>query len=404
MSATHPCLEESVHARLLLLAVVLSVLPAVAAAQAPTVQVQGRIQVQYRVSSGDSSSNFQNSALPQVSNIFEVRRLRIQTNVRFGDNINLSIQPSFEMGALRMRDAFLRVGLSPRIGFTVGQEKSPFQRYELNSSNTLPSVERGLRVLRLSGKEGLNDLLFNNGYVSHDLGAFVDYVGPENKITVKAGVQSGSRESATDVNNAKSFFGRATATAMTNADNQPVLQVGASFASRDRAICQAPATGACTAYYADSSTQTAAFGLDAEWGGFRPGLHVFADFATGKNVPIANRTAAAGSRNTGNLRTSADSALRTFMGFSLIGAYRVNTTGPDTRLIKFFEPALRIDYLDPDTDTDNDQGLLITPAINIYFANSVVLRAGFDFYSYKDANTGESQTARELKFSWQANF
>ncbi|HEX9772646.1 MAG TPA: porin, partial [Steroidobacteraceae bacterium] len=255
----------------------LSVLPAVAAAQAPTVQVQGRIQVQYRVSSGDSSSNFQNSALPQVSNIFEVRRLRIQTNVRFGDNINLSIQPSFEMGALRMRDAFLRVGLSPRIGFTVGQEKSPFQRYELNSSNTLPSVERGLRVLRLSGKEGLNDLLFNNGYVSHDLGAFVDYVGPENKITVKAGVQSGSRESATDVNNAKSFFGRATATAMTNADNQPVLQVGASFASRDRAICQAPATGACTAYYADSSTQTAAFGLDAEWGGFRPGLHVFAD-------------------------------------------------------------------------------------------------------------------------------
>jgi len=385
-----------VHARLLLLA---ALLPAVARAQAPTIQVQGRIQVQYRLSSGDSSGNYNPN---QVSNIFEVRRLRIQTNVRFGDNINLVIQPSFEMAALRMRDAYVRVGLSPRIGVTVGQEKSPFQRYELNSSNNLLSIERGLRVLRLSGKEGLNDLLSANGYASHDLGAFVDYVGPDNKVTVKAGVQQGSRESSTDVNNAKSFYGRATATVLTNRDNQPVLQVGASFASRDRAICQTLGTPAttCTAYYADSSKQTTAFGLDAEWGGFRPGFHVFADFATGDNVAIANRKATG--RNTGNL-DSASTPIATFMGLSLIGAYRVNTTGPDTRLIKFFEPALRIDYLDPNTNVNDDQGLLITPVLNIYFANTVVLRAGFDFYSYKDA-TGTSRSARELKFSWQANF
>ncbi|HEY7686751.1 MAG TPA: hypothetical protein VH833_11650, partial [Gemmatimonadales bacterium] len=92
-------------------------------AQAPTIQVQGRIQVQYRTSSGDSTANY-NTTL--VSNGFEVRRLRIQTNVRFGDNMTLSIQPSFEMGSLRMRDAFLRVGLSPHFGVTLGQEKSPF--------------------------------------------------------------------------------------------------------------------------------------------------------------------------------------------------------------------------------------------------------------------------------------
>ena len=100
MSKPNPSLEEfTVHARLLLLALAF---PAVAQAQAPTIQVQGRIQVQYRYSSGDSSGNY-NDAL--VSNVFEVRRLRIQSNVRFGDNINLVIQPSFEMGALRMRDA-----------------------------------------------------------------------------------------------------------------------------------------------------------------------------------------------------------------------------------------------------------------------------------------------------------
>jgi hypothetical protein len=306
------------------------------------------------------------------------------------------------MGSLRMRDAYLRVGLTPQIGVTVGQEKSPFQRYELNSSNNLLSIERGVRILGLSNKEGLNDLLSANGYASHDLGAFVDYAAPGNKFTVKAGVQNGSRESVADVNNAKSFFGRATAVVMVNADDQPMLQVGGSFASRDRAICQTlgTPTSTCTAYYADSSETTTAFGLDLEWGGFRPGWHVFLDVATGDNVPLATRKATG--RNTGNL-DSASAPIVTFMGFSAIGAYRINTTGPDTRVVKAIEPALRIDYLDPDTDTDDDHGLLITPVLNVYFGNTVVLRAGLDLYRYKDA-AGASQSAREFKVSWQANF
>jgi len=376
------------------------VLPSAAAlAQAPTIQVQGRIQVQYRTSSGDSTANY-NTTL--VSNGFEVRRLRIQTNVRFGDNMTLSIQPSFEMGSLRMRDAFLRVGLAPRFGVTIGQEKSPFQRYELTSSNTLPSIERGVRILRLSGKEGLNDLLSNNGYASHDLGAFVDYAATANRFTLKLGVANGSRESSTDVNNAKSFFGRATAVVLTNTDDQPVLQIGGSFGARDRAICSAPPTGsACTAYFADSSKTTTAFGLDLEYGGFRPGLHVIADFATGDNVPIANRTATG--RNTGNVRTSNDSVTRTFRGVSLIGAYRIMTAGADTRVVKMIEPALRVDALDPNTDVDGDGGLLISPVLNVYFGNTVVLRAGLDLYKYKDA-AGASQSAREVRVSWQANF
>jgi hypothetical protein len=329
--------------------------------------------------------------------------LRIQTNVRFGDNMTLSIQPSFEMGALRMRDAFLRVGLTPRFGVTLGQEKSPFQRYELISSNTLLSIERGVRILRLSGKEGLNDLLTNNGYVSHDLGAFVDYAATANRVTLKLGVSNGSRESVTDVNNAKSFFGRATAIVLNNSDDQPVLQIGGSFAARDRAICSAPPTGsACTAYFADSAKKTTAFGLDLEYGGFRPGLHVIADFATGDNVPAALRVATG--RNAGNLRPNTpNDSIATFRGVGLIGAYRIMTTGADTRVVKMIEPALRVDATDPNTSVDGDGGLLITPVLNVYFGNTVVLRAGFDLYKYKDA-TGASQSAREVKLSWQANF
>jgi hypothetical protein len=408
--------ELTVHARLLRCfstAVVTAAASAASlAAQAPNIQVQGRVQVQYRSSSGDSSlSGVVGYAPNLVSNVFEVRRLRIQANVRFGDNINLVIQPSFEMGSLRMRDAYLRVGLTRNVFLVAGQEKSPFQRYELTSSNNLLSIERGVRILRLANREGLNDVLTQNGYTSHDLGAGVELESNDHKFFVKGVVQGGSRESSADVNNAKSFYGRVTAVALQNKDNQPVLQLGASFGSRDRAICVNCTTGTVTAapvYYPDSSKATTAFGIDAEWGGFRPGLHIIADFATGDNVPVVQGPAGAqlrinSGRNTANLRNSADSNIVTFMGVSVIAAYRVQTKGADTRLVKFIEPAVRFDFTDPNTNANNDQGVLITPVLNLYFANSVQLRVGIDLYMYKDANA-VSRTAREIKFAWQANF
>ena len=373
----------------------LAYFPGTALAQAPNIAVQGRLQVQYRASGGDSTTNY-NPTLQR--NGFEIRRARIQANVRFGDNITFVVQPSFEMSALRLRDAYLRVGLNPHWGITLGQEKSPFQRYELVSSNNLLSIERGLRVLALSGKEAMNDVLLNNGYVSHDMGAFVDYVAPESRFTVKVGLQNGSRESSLDVNNAKSFFGRVTGTPVINADNQPVLQLGASIASRDRAVCNSCA-GTIT-YFPGVSKRTNAFGADLEYGGFRPGLHIIADVATGDNVPIARRINTG--RNTGNLINTADSNVVTFRSIHLIGAYRVNTSGSDNRLVKTLEPALRLDLTDPNTSVNDDAGILITPVLNVYFTNTVILRAALDVYRYK--TLAVNRYAQEFKISWQANF
>lgn len=372
----------------------------VASAQAPNIRVAGRMQLQYRASGGDSSARYDPLAIDQT---FLIRRLRIQADVRFGDNILLVIQPSFEMGALRMRDAYLRVGLSPRVGITMGQEKSPFSRYELTSSNTLPSIERGVVISGLSAQqEAMNNEVVANGYGSHDIGAFVDYTAP--KFTIKAGVQQGSRESSRDVNNAKSFYARATATVMTNADDQPVLQLGASLAARDRAVCRTftgtsgPFT--CTAFWADSSKMTTAFGFDFEWGGFRPGLHVIGDFAIGDNVPVGRRYQGA-PMNTGNVLNTADSNVVKFLALQVVGAWRF-LVGNETSVVRMIEPALRIDRTDPDTDIGDNEAFLITPAINVYFTNTVVLRAGFDYYSY---SVGATQfSAQQFIMSWQANF
>ena len=397
------------HARPLRLlcggALALVSLAPVLTAQAPNIRVSGRMQLQYRLSSGDSSASFDPAA---VDNQFLVRRLRIQADVRFGDNILLVIQPSFEMGALRMRDAYLRVGMARGLGLTMGQEKSPFQRYELTSSNTLPSIERGVVIsgLRLQ-QEAMSNLVVGNGYAAHDLGAFLDYATPDNRFAIKFGMQGGSRESTRDVNNAKSYFARATATVLVNADDQPVLQLGASFAARDRAICNA-AAASCTSsattaktFFADSSKMTTAIGLDFEWGGFRPGLHVIGDVAFGDNVPVRLRVNAP-QLNTGNLFNSADSNIVKFASMHVVGAYRIITGTSETRLVRMVEPALRIDLTDPDTDQPENAAYLITPAVAVHFANTVILRAGFDYYSYVLGT--ERFSARQFIMSWQANF
>ena len=77
---------------------------------------------------------------------------------------------------LRLRDAYIDVRFSPeaeqeRLVPPGGQEKRPFSRYELTSSNNLPSIERGAGQGLLA--RASNDLFGGAGFLSHDVGASV---------------------------------------------------------------------------------------------------------------------------------------------------------------------------------------------------------------------------------------
>jgi len=374
-----------------------------AQAQTPSVSVRGRIQAQFSTVSGDSSGVFNPHA--QVNSSFEIRRLRIQTDVRIGDNINLVIQPSFEMGALRMRDAYLRLilarGTTTSFGLTLGQEKKPFNRYELTSANNLPSIERGARFRGISLPAAQNNLLEDNGYLAEDIGASADASFLASRVQLKAGLYNGAGESSNDVNNGKTYGARATLTALMNAEQLPLLRLGAAFISRDRGVTT---TANSTEFTPDSSRRTTAFGLEAEWGDFRPGLHVIADFATGKNLWMPAYKYNTG-RNLGNVRPNTpNSAFATFSSLQVIAAWRVQFDDPTgTRLVKIIEPALRFDMTDPNTDLSNDNATTITPVLNIHFSQTTVLRAGLDLYSYKTAD-GASHSARAFRLSWQTSF
>lgn len=401
------------------MALILPVLAAVAPrriqAQTANIRVSGRIHTQFAATAGDSTAFFDPSAT--VTSGFEVRRMRFQVDARIGENVNMVLQPSFEMGAFRMRDAYLRVGLLQRpawaLALTMGQEKRPFNRYELTTSNTLPSIERGARFRGFTGPLAVqNNLLDDNNYIAHDIGASVDLSLREGRLTFKAGIYNGSGESAVDVNNSRTLAARAVATVLQDREGRPALRLGAAVISRDRAVVSGPATNS---FAPDSSRRSTAFGIEAEWGDFRPGLHIIADFATGDaladgnlcrngNVAIPCRVNAA-PRNFGNLRPNApDSAIVTFRSLHVVTSWRWQLEDPEgTRLIRIVEPALRLDFTDPNTGAGSDAGMLITPAISLHFSQTTVMRVGLDFYRYRDA-AGAARSVRAFRVSWQSNF
>jgi hypothetical protein len=377
--------------------------PRLARAQAPQVRVGGRIQVQYLDQAGDSTTNYNpNLAIPG----FSVRRLRIHADVQVGERVAFTIMPSFEMASLRMRDAFMRVALVTggpvRLGLTAGQEKKPFSRYELISSNNLVVIERGAVFRGFTNPPSQNSILVDNGYVSHDLGASLDLALPGGRVQLKAGIYNGSGESANDVNRSKTWGARLTSTLMRDGRNRPLLRAGAALLSRDRGVTS---TAVSSVFHPDSSRRTGAFGLEAEWGDFRPGLHVVADYASGRQISDPAYRFDTG-RNLGNVRGDTPaSALTRFRSLHVVTSWRFEVAGAaDPRAaVRMVEPAVRFDLTDPDTRTDNTGGVLVTPALSIHFTQTALLRAALDHFRYHDA-TGVRRSVRALRFSWQANF
>jgi hypothetical protein len=321
----------------------------------PNVRIQGRLQTQaYYFGNED----FQAATGPQSN--FVVRRARIQANVQITETIFAVIQPSFEEGStrLRLRDAYIDVGFQrgePATRFTLrmGQEKRPFGRYELFSSNNLPSIERGAGKGLV--KASSNDLFIAHGFLSHDVGAALlvrHKLGEaaSQALTVQAGIYNGAGESKNDVNDAKSFGIRATA------GITPQLNVGASYFSHDGIVTPPAATAP------DSSYKNTAFGVDASWG--QPGdegLFLVGDFMSGES--------------------SADNSVK-IQGISAVGAFHIRMKDP-TAFLYAIEPAIRFDRQDPDTDTDDDGSTIITAGINLYLSSRAQLRLAYENQSFQ---------------------
>ncbi len=356
--------------------------PARAQTTYPNVKVNGRLQEQFYYF---DNSDYAATVGPK-SNIF-TRRARIEARGQISDAVSVFIQPSFEGGrnlsgvsttctssavpadggtptitcrttgrsGLRLRDAWVDVRLTPEPAKTAfyirgGQEKRPFSRYELTSSNNLPSIERGAGA-GLPGAAS-NNLFESGGFLSHDVGASVRV---ERKLddarlaTLKFGVYNGQGESLNDVNNSKSFGARGTF-AVT-----PKIEVGGSWYTHDAIVAVAGVP--------DSSFRNYAYGVDAQWGKVGDaGLFVLGEYLHGNDATAAKNT---------------------IRGVQGVAAYHIRFTSP-TAYLYAIEPAVRFDIADPNADADGDRVTTLTAVLGIYFSSKAYFRAAFERQSFQD--------------------
>jgi hypothetical protein len=347
----------------------------------PNVKLAGRLQTQFYYFSNE---DFAATVGPKDN--FFIRRARIEARGQISENVSVFIQPSFEGGrnlsgvvttctstsvpggggtptiacrttgrsGFRLRDAWIDVRFSPEASKGAlyvrgGQEKRPYSRYELLSSNNLPSIERGAGqgLLALAS----NDLFAAAGFLSHDVGASLRYeykLDDLRLVTLKFGVYNGQGESLNDVNNKKSFGARGTV-AIT-----PKLDVGGSWFAHDGIVTVGGVP--------DSAFTNYAFGVDAAWG--KPGdegLFALAEYLHGNDATAAKFT---------------------IQGLQGVAAYNIRMKSP-TSWLYAIEPAFRIDLADPNTDADNNRVTTITAVLGVYMSSRAQFRVAYERESFQ---------------------
>lgn len=361
---------------LALTAVTLVTVAAPIAAQTtfPNVRLNGRLQQQFYY-----FGNEDYAATTGPKSGFYTRRARIEARGQINEYVTVYIQPSFEggrspasssctstldtltnavttrctngNGGIRLRDAWIDVRLNKpetKTAFIVrfGQEKRPFSRYELTSSNNLASIERG-------GGRGLvasqsNDIFGSAGVLSHDVGASariehrIDATGRQASLVV--GVYNGRGESLQDNNNAKSIGVRGVA------DLWSKLSIGGSFFSHDNIVGT------------DSAFRNSAYGVDVQWSRVgEPGLYGLAEWLQGKDASAAKNK---------------------IRGIQALAAYNIRLTNP-TSWLYAIEPAVRFDYADPNTEVSKNGSTLITGVIGFYMSSRAQFRAAVEHQSFQ---------------------
>jgi hypothetical protein len=347
----------------------------------PNVKVTGRLQEQFYWFDNDAYA----ATTGPNDNIF-TRRARIEARGNISENVVVYIQPSFEGGrnlnsvvttctssavpagggtpvitcktsgrsGLRLRDAWIDVrftkeGNRGTFFLRAGQEKRPYSRYELTSSNNLVSIERGAGAGLLA--RASNDIFSSAGFVSHDVGASLRYeykINDLQLVTVKVGAYNGQGESLNDVNNKKSFGARATA-AVT-----PKIDIGGSWFAHDGITTVGSVV--------DSSFTNYAWDVDAQYG--KPGdegLYVLGEFLHG---------------------TDASAAKNKIQGIQGLAAYNYRLKSP-TSWLYAIEPAFRVDVSDPNTDLDGDRSTLITGVLGFYMSSKAQFRVAYERQSFQ---------------------
>ena len=318
----------------------LAVAPVAAQTSAPSVELGGRVQVQFNTSSRPGVAPTE----------WLLRRVRLEARVAPAPTVRGKVQVDFAPGQrVDVKDAYLQLLLAPGVSLLAGKANRPFSPQQITSSVRMLPVERGLRIRGLDAWDE-QALLEALGHGDRDVGVQLALeatrapVRPRLVLAWLAGPLAGQTGD------------RATAQwgARLEAWPTPALRLGVAASRRDYA--QRDSAGAVRALRAGT-----AWLVDAEWSRYAPGLHVVAEAL---------------------LRAPVDPFRRLDgRGASLWLGYR---TRPLAAGLHALEPTFRLSTARLDGALRPRGGTLLTPGLNLYATELNRVLLGLDLWRGAD--------------------
>jgi hypothetical protein len=314
--------------------------------------VSGQLEVSGRGASlligGLVQPRYSLSSLDGAADDFEIRRTRLRAEVSVNDFLGGRLLTEWGGGSGRILDAYAQMDFSEAFTVQFGQFKRAFDIFELPSPADLPEIERDGRIEGYAPCPSVGSICSYSrltealSYAGRDIGVRVGGVAGD--VTYLVTVTNGSGLNVPDENDRKSASGRATFAVDED------LRVSGQIALHDYVD-------------ADGGATALAFGGDVEFGSWRDGLHLRGALVAGDNwMDLDGGTF--------------DPA--TFLTLQGIATYYLPY---DRDRLVGIEPLARLSFGDPNTDVDDDGGILFTPGIMFYVSGRTRVGANLDIYS-----------------------
>ena len=314
--------------------------------RAASITFSGRLHAQFNTSSVGGTDFSE----------FLVRRARVEVDVTLNDLVSGRIQGEFGEGSASLRDGYIQLNFDESFRVKMGQFKRPFDIFELTSSTQILVIERagGIRgVSDCAGPGGictLSRFTEKLGYSDRDVGLMVE--GAAGQASYAVAVTNGVGANRADENGTKSYTGRVGITASDNvtiAGNVGVHDyVNLVDGTDDYAV---------------------AAGADIEVGNYTEGFHLQAGVIAGQNWS--------------NLDALGDPS--NFLTLQAIVTNKVPIE--DHAYVSHVEPLARLSWGDPDRDTADDGGLLLTPGVMFHFIGRNKVAVNVDVYLPSSGDT-----------------